>query len=152
MAEGDGSDRVTGSDGTPGRERGRGPGTGAARARTGAAGAVLAGLAVGLGAFGAHGLSDVLAPARLATFETAVRYQMFHALGLLAVAALGGRALTAAPWLLAGSLVFSGSLYLLVFTDTGWWGAAAPVGGLLQIAGWLLLAARLLRGSRPDAG
>lgn len=114
-------------------------------ARAAALGAALAAVAVGLGAFGAHGLRDVLTPERLATFETGVRYQMFHALGLLATAALGGSALRAAPWLLAGSLTFSGSLYLLVLTDTGWWGAIAPVGGLLQIAGWLILAVMALR-------
>lgn len=109
-------------------------------ARVAAAGAVLAAVAVTLGAFGAHGLRQVLTADRLATFETGVRYQMFHALGLLAVAALGGRAVRAAPWLLAGSLTFSGSLYLLVFTDSGWWGIVAPIGGLLQIAGWVILA------------
>lgn len=113
--------------------------------RVAAAGALLAAIAVALGAFGAHGLADVLTVERLATFETAVRYQMFHALGLLAVAALGQEAVRAAPWLLAGSLVFSGSLYLLVFTGAGWWGAVAPVGGLLQIAGWLILAAAVWR-------
>jgi uncharacterized membrane protein YgdD (TMEM256/DUF423 family) len=145
-----------GHDGGSGSAAGTARGNGsrradAGRARFAAAGAVLAGLAVGLGAFGAHGLSEVLAPDRLATFETAVRYQMFHALGLLAAVALGGRALAAAPWLLAGSLTFSGSLYLLVFTGAGWWGAVAPVGGLLQIAGWLLLAFRLLRGWRSES-
>ncbi|MEX2541929.1 MAG: DUF423 domain-containing protein [Trueperaceae bacterium] len=114
-------------------------------ARVAALGAALAAVAVGLGAFGAHGLREVLTPDRLATFETAVRYQMYHALGLLAAAALGARAVPAAPWLLAGSLMFSGSLYLLVSTDTGWWGAVAPIGGLLQIAGWLILAVTMLR-------
>lgn len=114
-------------------------------ARVAAAGALLAAAAVALGAFGAHGLTEVLTVERLATFETAVRYQMFHALGLLAVAALGHGALRAAPWLLAGSLVFSGSLYLLVFSGAGWWGAVAPLGGLLQIAGWLVLATVMWR-------
>jgi uncharacterized membrane protein YgdD (TMEM256/DUF423 family) len=147
MPEATGNDRGAGTDVAPGATRGDRGGA-AGRARIGAAGAILAGLAVGLGAFGAHGLSEVLVPARLATFETAVRYQIFHALGLLAVAALGGRALAAAPLLLAGSLIFSGSLYLLVFTGSRWWGAVAPVGGLLQIAGWLFLAVHLLRGSR----
>lgn len=108
-------------------------------------GALLAGLAVALGAFGAHGLEQVLTQQRLGTFETAVRYQMFHALGLLAVAALGPRPCRAAPWLLAGSVIFSGSLYLLVATGAGWWGAVAPLGGLLQIAGWAYLAVLLFR-------
>lgn len=115
--------------------------------RWGAVGAALAGVGVALGAFGAHGLEGVVSEARLATFETAVRYGLFHALGLLAVAALGGRALRAAPWLLAGSLVFSGSLYLLVLTDASWLGAVAPIGGALQIGGWAYLAWLLLR---PD--
>jgi uncharacterized membrane protein YgdD (TMEM256/DUF423 family) len=121
---------------------------GSGRARIAATGAALAGAAVALGAFGAHGLREVLTPERLGTFETAVRYQMFHGLGLLAVAALGARPCRAAPWLLAGSLTFSGSLYLLVLTSTGWWGAVAPVGGLLQIGGWLYLAAILWRTPR----
>lgn len=112
-----------------------------------AAGALLAALAVSLGAFGAHALDQVVTPDRIATFETAVRYQMFHALGLLAAAALGPAAARAAPWLLAGSLIFSGSLYLLVFTGTSWLGAVAPVGGLLQIGGWLALALFAWRGS-----
>lgn len=110
-----------------------------------AAGALLSALAVGLGAFGAHGLAEMVSESRLATFETAARYQMFHGLGLLAAGALGPAAAKAAPWLLAGSLIFSGSLYLLVLSDTGWWGAVAPVGGLLQIIGWLILALQLWR-------
>ena len=113
--------------------------------RVAAVGAVLAGLAVALGAFGTHSLAAVLSEQRLGTFETAVRYQMFHALGLLAVSALGPRACRAAPWLLAGSLIFSGSLFLLVASDAGWWGAVAPVGGVLQIGGWAYLALILFR-------
>lgn len=108
--------------------------------RWGAVGALLAGLGVALGAFGAHALDGVVTEARLDTFETAVRYQLVHGLGLLAAAALGGRALRAAPWLLAGSFVFSGSLYALVATDASWLGAVAPLGGALMIAGWLVLA------------
>lgn len=117
-----------------------------------AAGAVLAAVAVGLGAFGAHGLRETLSPERLATFEIAVRYQMFHALGLLAIASLGVRACRAAPLLLAGSLVFSGSLYLIVFTGAAWWGAVAPVGGLLLIGGWLMLVVLMLRSARAEPG
>lgn len=102
-------------------------------------GALLAFFGVALGAFGAHGLSGTLSPDRLATFETAVRYQLFHGLGLLALGSLPQRAQRAAPWLFVGSLVFSGSLYVLVLTDTPVLGAVAPVGGILQLVGWAVL-------------
>jgi uncharacterized membrane protein YgdD (TMEM256/DUF423 family) len=114
-------------------------------------GAALAALAVALGAFGAHALDGVLVPARMHTFETAVRYQMFHALGLLLVGALPRPARTAAMLLLLGSLVFSGSLYLLVATDTPALGAVAPIGGALQIAGWIALALSQARGEARAA-
>lgn len=119
------------------------------------AGALLAGLAVALGAFGAHALEGMvlqgLVPEeRLSTFETGVRYQMYHGLGMLAAAALGTAASRAAPWLLAGSLVFSGSLYLLVLSGAGWWGAVAPVGGVLQIVGWIVLALAAYRRDRDQ--
>jgi uncharacterized membrane protein YgdD (TMEM256/DUF423 family) len=113
----------------------------------GVAGAIAAGLAVAAGAFGAHALGDVLTPARLATFETAVRYQLIHAVALIAVqAALAAgaappRALARAAALLAGgTAVFSGALYLLVASDVGAWGAVAPIGGAAMIAGWTALA------------
>lgn len=102
-------------------------------------GALLAFLGVALGAFGAHALSGTLSPDRLETYETAVRYQMFHALGLLALGALPRRAQRAAPWLFWGSVVFSGSLYTLVFSDVSILGAVAPVGGVVQLIGWTLL-------------
>lgn len=104
------------------------------------AGAVLGGTAVALGAFGTHGLSGMLTAARLATFETAVRYQMFHALALLAMAALPVRTLLAGRLVLAGTILFCGSLYLIVATNLGAFGAVAPIGGLLLIAGWVALA------------
>lgn len=111
-------------------------------------GAVLAGLAVVLGAFGAHMLEGQVSADRLATFETAVQYQMYHALGLMIVgwiARSGTMAITTAGYcFLAGILIFSGSLYLLVLTDTGWLGAITPIGGLAFIAGWILLAMKLL--------
>lgn len=102
-------------------------------------GALLALLGVALGAFGAHLLGDMLPAARLETFETAVRYQMYHALGLVALGALPQRSWRAAPFLLWGSVVFSGSLYLLIATGIGWFGAITPIGGVLQIIGWALL-------------
>lgn len=110
------------------------------------AGAVSAALAVAAGAFGAHGLRDLLTPERVATFETAVRYQTTHALALLLVGLLAGRG--AAPrvlaWagglFLAGTVLFSGSLYALVLADAPWLGAVAPLGGAAFIGGWLALA------------
>ena len=102
-------------------------------------GALLAFLGVALGAFGAHALSGVLSPEQLETYQTAVRYQMFHALGLLALGALPPGAQRAAPWLFWGSVVFSGSLYALVFSGVSLLGAVAPVGGVLQLVGWGLL-------------
>jgi uncharacterized membrane protein YgdD (TMEM256/DUF423 family) len=115
------------------------------------AGALLAGLAVALGAFGAHGLDGRVTTDRLATFETGVRYHMYHALGLLAVGLLlrqrGGRVLRAAAWsFAAGVLIFSGSLYVLVLTDTPILGAVTPFGGVAFIAGWALLAWGVWRG------
>ncbi|MFN8542801.1 MAG: DUF423 domain-containing protein [Candidatus Binatia bacterium] len=114
-------------------------------------GASLAGLAVAAGAFGAHGLRGRLAPDMLAVFETGARYQMYHALGLLAVAWAATRwpgALTAAAgWcFVAGIAVFSGSLYLLSTTGLRWLGAITPLGGVAFMVGWALLAWVALRG------
>ena len=119
-------------------------------------GALLAFLGVGLGAFGTHTLSGVLTPERLETFETAVRYQMFHALALLALGALVVQIPSAqiqrAAWLLfAGTVIFSGSLYLLIATDISWLGAVTPVGGVLQLAGWGLLFFNLSRRAEGDS-
>jgi uncharacterized membrane protein YgdD (TMEM256/DUF423 family) len=107
-------------------------------------GTAFAGLAVVLGAFGAHTLRARLAPHDLETFETAVRYQMYHAFALLAAAWLLSRGV---PWagnaawaFVAGTVIFSGSLYLLVATGQRWLGAITPIGGLAFIAGWLMLA------------
>ena len=102
-------------------------------------------LGVGLGAFAAHGLKARLAPDLLAVFETGVRYQMFHALALLAVgwacARWPGVATTASGWLfVAGTLLFSGSLYVLALSGVRWLGAITPIGGLAFLGGWLCLA------------
>lgn len=109
----------------------------------GIVGAAAAGVAVAAGAFGAHALADALTPARLATFETAVRYHLLHAIALVALqAAIAARAADvralrwAATLLALGAGVFSGSLYALVATDIGAWGAVAPFGGASMIAGW----------------
>ncbi len=109
------------------------------------AGAIAAGIAVMLGAFGAHGLETRVSPERVETFRTGVTYQMYHALALLfvgwAVAQGGGGAIDWAGYsFLAGILIFSGSLYVLVLTDTAWLGAITPIGGVAFIAGWALLA------------
>ena len=115
-----------------------------------AAGAVLALLAVAAGAFGAHGLEGTIPAGRLETFETAARYQMYHALGLLflglAAAGWPRRAWTGpAALLFGGILVFSGSLYALALTGIGVFGAIAPLGGASLIAGWAWMALVVLR-------
>jgi uncharacterized membrane protein YgdD (TMEM256/DUF423 family) len=108
--------------------------------------AALAGFfGVALGAFAAHGLKTTLAPEMLSAFETGVRYQMYHAFALLAVGwaqtRWPGAVLNASGWLfVAGTLLFSGSLYALSLTGEKWLGAVAPVGGLALLGGWLCLA------------
>ena len=117
-----------------------------------ALGSLSAGIAVAAGAFGAHALRARLSPNDLATFETAARYQMYHALALLVVAwavqQWPGALPRAAGWLfVAGIVVFSGSLYTLVLSGQRWLGAVTPLGGVAFLAGWAcLLAAALRRG------
>ena len=115
-----------------------------------ALGACSAFIAVAAGAFGAHALKARLTPDMLAVFEVGARYQMYHALGLLACAwavtrwpgtlpAVGG-------WLfVAGTVVFSGTLYALALTGVRWLGALTPLGGLAFLAGWLCLTAAALK-------
>lgn len=115
-------------------------------------GAASAFLAVAAGAFGAHGLRDTLTPDRLATWETAARYQMYHALALVAVGLLAarGRGTPAAGWLfVAGTVLFSGSLYVLALSGVGAWGAVTPFGGVAWLAGWAVLA---FAARKPRAG
>jgi uncharacterized membrane protein YgdD (TMEM256/DUF423 family) len=113
-------------------------------------GAGLAGVGVALGAFGAHGLRALVTPERLAVFETGVRYQLIHALAILAAAwAAHAAPQSAGPrWagalFAAGVLLFSGSLYLLVWTGVTTWGAVTPFGGLAFLAGWVALASTRL--------
>ena len=102
------------------------------------AGAILAAIGVALGAFGAHGLSDRLAPDLLAVFETGVRYQMYAALAMIGLGAVGQR--RAPMLLLAGAIVFGGSLYLLALSGVRWLGAITPIGGVLMIVGLVLAA------------
>ena len=115
-----------------------------------ATGAVFAGLGVGLGAFGAHMLKSRLNAEMLAVFETGVRYQMYHALGLLAVAWAASRfehpLVHVAGWsFVIGIALFSGSLYLMTLTGTRWVGAITPLGGAAFILGWVALALAAIR-------
>jgi uncharacterized membrane protein YgdD (TMEM256/DUF423 family) len=111
-------------------------------------GAIAACCGVALGAFGAHSLRGSVFPDMLGIFETGVRYQMYHAFGMI-VAGLACRVMpenmskrfALAGFLFgAGVLLFSGSLYALVLTDATWLGAITPLGGLSFIAGWAVLA------------
>jgi uncharacterized membrane protein YgdD (TMEM256/DUF423 family) len=116
-----------------------------------ALGALSGGLAVAAGAFGAHGLRGRLSPDLMAVFETAARYQMYHALALIALAAVAGRLVgrgaEVAGWLfVAGTVIFSGSLYLLALGGPRWLGAVTPLGGLCFLVGWAALAWTAVRG------
>lgn len=107
------------------------------------AGAVAAFFGVGLGAFGAHALSDLPAE-RVANWETGARYQMYHAFGLLAVALAVGRwptsvARHAGTAFVAGIVLFSGSLYAIALSGVRLFGAVAPIGGVAFLIGWALL-------------
>ena len=110
-------------------------------------GAVMGFLGVTLGAFGAHALRARLTPEMLAVFETGVRYQMYHALAILAVAAVVGsggnaRLASVAGWCFAAGIVlFSGSLYALTLSGVGALGAITPIGGVFFLAGWACLVA-----------
>lgn len=118
-----------------------------------AAGAVLTGLAVALGAFGAHALGGRLPADLLDTFETGARYHLVQSVGILALA-LGAEywclpALRSAGWVVVlGTVVFSGTLYLLVLTGVRWLGAVTPIGGVLMIAGWAGASLAVFRGGR----
>jgi len=101
-------------------------------------------IAVAFGAFAAHGLKARLEPDLLATFEIGVRYQMYHALALLAVAwactRWPGTPVATSGWLfVAGTVLFSGSLYVLALGGVRWLGTVTPIGGLALMAGWVLL-------------
>ncbi len=115
------------------------------------AGALGAALSVVLGAFGAHGLKARLAPEMLATFQTGVQYQFYHSLGLilagLVLHTLKASTLVSAAGvlMLAGIILFSGSLYLICFTGMRSFGMIAPIGGTAFIVAWLLLAVGVLR-------
>jgi uncharacterized membrane protein YgdD (TMEM256/DUF423 family) len=103
-------------------------------------------LAVALGAFAAHGLRNFVSPDLINTFQTGVQYHMYHALALLGAGVLllhfpRQTMLQASAWLfLAGIVIFSGSLYILALSGIRWLGAITPIGGVLFLAGWVLLA------------
>jgi uncharacterized membrane protein YgdD (TMEM256/DUF423 family) len=110
-----------------------------------ALGAVSGFISVAAGAFGAHALRSRLTPEYLGVFETAARYQMYHALALLAVAGAitrgAGSTAQWAGWLFViATVLFSGSLYGLALTGTRWLGAITPLGGVAFLAGWLCIA------------
>jgi len=108
-------------------------------------GAFFALTAVMAGAFGAHGLRNLVSERSLEVFQTAAAYQMYHAIALVLIALLSGFGLSrrllslSAGFFLAGILLFSGSLYTLVLTDMRWVGAITPLGGLCFMIGWALL-------------
>ncbi len=114
-------------------------------------GAIAMALGVMLGAFGAHGLKNKLTPDLLAIYHTGVEYHLYHALGLLLVGVLVNQfpqvsGLQLGGWLLlAGILIFSGSLYVLAISGVRWLGAITPIGGLAFIAGWVWIAWSLAR-------
>lgn len=114
-------------------------------------GAVFMILAVAFGAFGAHIVQNMLSPDRFEVYQTAVEYHFYHALGLLIIGAVT-LSIEPSKWitwsgycLVAGILIFSGSLYLLTLTDTGWLGAITPIGGLAFILGWILFSVGLTK-------
>jgi uncharacterized membrane protein YgdD (TMEM256/DUF423 family) len=104
-------------------------------------GALNAAISIAAGAFGAHGLRSRLEPRALEIFETAARYQMYHALAMILVGVIATRGAGTAGWIFqAGIVVFSGSLYALALTDVKILGAITPLGGLAFLVGWIWLA------------
>ena len=108
-------------------------------------------LAVGFGAFGAHIVQDMLTPDRFEVYKTAVEYHFYHAIGLL-ILGLAGQRMEPTRWftwsgycLIAGILIFSGSLYILTLTDTSWLGIVTPLGGFAFILGWCFFAFGILK-------
>lgn len=113
-------------------------------------GALMAATGIGIGAFGAHAMKNILTPPDLVIYETAVKYWMYHALGLCIVAIVmtrveNGFMKASAALMILGALVFSGSLLALVFTGNRMLGAVTPIGGVMLILSWLCLAVGVLR-------
>ena len=116
-----------------------------------ALGATNAGAAVALGAIGAHALKDRLSPKMMSVYHTGSQYHLYHALGLMLVGLVAlqlpeSNLMELSGWLmLGGTVLFSGSLYLLAITGKGWLGTATPVGGLSLISAWIVLAVVILQ-------
>ncbi len=113
-------------------------------------GAIFMALAVALGAFGAHAVKDMLTPERFDVYRTGVQYHFYHAIGLLIVGVVAFNITNqwiawSAYSLVAGIIIFSGSLYLLTLLDIGWLGAITPIGGVAFILGWLFLFLAVLK-------
>lgn len=119
-----------------------------------AIGAIGTALGVAIGAFGAHGLDGRITEHYIEVYETGVRYHMYHAIGLMIVALLADRIgsskllRTGANLLIAGVVLFSGSLYVLALSGIGVLGAITPLGGVAFIAGWICIAVAALRKSK----
>lgn len=117
-------------------------------------GAILMALAVMFGAFGAHVVESLLTPDRFDVYQTAVDYHFYHALGLLIIGLIyhhhpGSVWVKRAGWsIFTGVMIFSGSLYLLTLTDTGWLGAITPVGGAFMIGGWICLVVGIIKSEK----
>lgn len=122
-------------------------------------GAVIAAIAVALGAFGAHIVKDMVTPERFGNWETAAQYQLYHALAIIATGVIAhykqDELLRKAGLVFGvGILLFSFSLYALALTDMTWLGAVTPLGGVSFIAGWLMLAKAsfsLSKAENPEA-
>lgn len=119
-------------------------------------GSICMALAVGFGAFGAHIVQEMLTADRFMVYQTAVEYHFYHAIGLIITGMLM-KLFEENRWfayggygLLAGILIFSGSLYLLTLTDTGWLGAITPIGGTAFIAGWVCIAIGIVKATQTD--
>jgi uncharacterized membrane protein YgdD (TMEM256/DUF423 family) len=111
------------------------------------AGALLTALGIALGAFGVHALRGILSEAALGWWQTGVQYQLWNAIGLVALAAAPLGRVRVSAWLIAaGTLIFAGSLYVMALTGMRWLGAVTPVGGVLMIAGWVCVGWSALRG------
>ncbi|MNH30136.1 hypothetical protein D3C79_904120 [compost metagenome] len=116
-------------------------------------GAILTALSIAFGAFGAHGLEDRVTEHYLAIFETGVRYQMYSALGLMLISLLVKQigdsrlASNGARLVLAGTIIFSGSLYAITLSGISVLGAITPIGGVAMIAGWLCVIIAAGRGA-----
>ncbi|MDX1739701.1 MAG: DUF423 domain-containing protein [Rhodothermales bacterium] len=118
-------------------------------------GSVAASISVLAGAFGAHGLADVLGD-RADVYETGARYHMYHSLAIILVGLIyrryRSRAVWVAGWLfLIGLVLFSGSLYVLAISGVAWWGAITPVGGVLFVLAWILLGIGVWRSRRVES-